>query len=289
MSETTIGPRTKEALSWMVISEVLRKSSLDLDIAVLHPGDGQYDTLSLVAYEGNSVVQINRNGTNALAGDELVEGIFSTAAKSPSKAADRILDCISITSEPGLSASKRARIESAVKIANFLSFYINSHGHCEWGWNDSTYGVGPSPCVHDFVIPESWKQQKGRFIETGWQSGIFLLYLKDVPKAAVNLVSREMVNPEGKKISSLVKGYEYDELTRAHSALRMFFKNREGKVVFDDEVHPSMTRMTRKIYSEEYLSLAEEKAVFEFSCDEDEALTIWGTTEGVIRAKDYLD
>lgn len=272
----------------MVISEVLRKSCLDLDIAVLHPGGGQYDTLSLVTYEGNSVVQINRNGVNALAGDELVEGIFSTAAKSPSKAADRILDCISVTAEPGLSASKRARIESAVKIANFLSFYINSGGHCEWGWNDSTYGVGPSPYINDFAIPESWKQQKGRFVETDWQSGIYLLYLKDEPKVAVNMVTGEMIDREGKNVSSLVKDYEFDGLTRAHSALRMIFKNTEGKVMFDQEVHPSMARMTRRIYSEEYLTLPEEQVVFEFFCDEDEALSIWGMAEGVIRAEDYL-
>ncbi len=288
MSETTIGPRTKEALSWMVISEVLRKSSLDLDIAVLHPGGGQYDTLSLVTFEGNSVVQINRNGINALAGDELVEGIFSTAAKSPSKAADRIMRFISTTAEPGLSASKRARIESAVKIANFLSFYINSGGRCEWGWNDSTYGVGPNPLVNDFTIPESWKQQKGRFVETDWQSGIYLLYLKDEPKVAVNVVTGEMIDREGKNVSSLVKGYEFDGLTRAHSALRMIFKNTEGKVMFDQEVHPSMARMTRRIYSEEYLTMPDEQVVFEFSCDEDEALSIWGMAEGVIRAEDYL-
>ena len=75
----------------MIISEVLRQSALDLDIAVLHPGGGQYDTLSLVTYEGNSILHVNRNGVNALANDTLVEDIFDTAAKSPAAAAAAII------------------------------------------------------------------------------------------------------------------------------------------------------------------------------------------------------
>jgi hypothetical protein len=78
----------------MIISEVLRQSAIDLDIAVLHPGGGQYDTLSLVTFDGNSVVHVNRNGVNALANDTLVESIFDTADKSPAKASEHIVRAI---------------------------------------------------------------------------------------------------------------------------------------------------------------------------------------------------
>lgn len=284
-----LGPRSKEALSWLVISEILRQSALDLDIAVLRPGGGQYDSLCLATHEGNPIVQINRNGLSASAGGNLVPDIFKTAAKSPSLAANRIIKSLSMPIGALLSAQKRIKIKCAVEIANFLNFYLKVDGHCEWGWSDSEYGSGPNPAIHRFTIPDSWRKQQGLFKNTSWETAVFLLFVENQPRAAVNISIGEIVDTKGKSVSNLVPAYSEEGLVKSHVAVRMIFKDRDGKIMLDEEVHPSMTRITRRIYSEEYLIMPEESEVFEYSCNEQEALRIWNIVEGGAQPRDYLE
>lgn len=288
MNKIELGPRSKEALSWMIISEVLRQSALDLDIAVLHPGGGQYDTLSLVTYSGDVALHVNRNGANALAGGELVEGIFPTAAKSPEAAAKRILRHLTFEDENTFSANRRSRIATSVRIANFLAVNLRNKARCEWAWVDSTYGTGPNSLLNDFVIPDYWREQKELFRATSWQSCVFLLFRNDSPHAAINMVNGEIRDVSGKIIENLVSSHEVNGLLRSHMGLRMIWKDAAGKVKFDDEILSSQVRMTRRNYSEEYYTLPEETVLFGFSCDEDEAVAKWNMAEGVLDVRDYL-
>ena len=277
-----IGPKSKEALSWMVISEVLVQSGLDLDIAVLHPGGGQYDTLSLVTFDGHPVVQINRNGMNAVAGSELVENIFVSAAKSPELAGQKIVRNLEVDEVVPLSAHRKKRIELAVQIGNFLAANLSGKAHCEWGWFDSTYGAGPNPNLQAFQLPESWKQQQGLFKETGWGSGLFLLFKNESPFAVVNMITGEIVDSKGSHVKTLTPFHTLHEVPKCHVGLLMSWKDSSGNKKFEDEIHVSDVRMTRRIYSEEYYTMPEEKVIFEFSCDEEEAVTKWSNSERII-------
>jgi hypothetical protein len=278
MTGIELGPKSKEALSWMVIAEVLRQSSLDLDIAVLHPGGGQYDTLSLVTEEGNSVLHINRNGVNALASGDLVANIFETAAQSPSKAAARIIKQIELQPANGYSAAKRIRIECAVRIGDFLALNLHSKAHCEWGWADHPEYVGVNGVINSFSIPESWKSESGLFERSSWESRVFLLFKGDAPFASVNISTGEWLDVEGKPTSGYVKSESDDGISRPHVGRRMIFK-KDGKVLFDDEVHSSMVRGTRRIYSDEYLVLPEESVLFEFDSTKDDPVLRWNNAE----------
>ena len=293
MNTTELGPKSKEVLSWMIISEVLRQSALDLDIAVLHPGGGQYDTLSLVTYEGNSILHVNRNGVNALANDTLVEDIFDTAAKSPAAAAAAIIRGIGESKEKLFTANKRNRIEVAVKIANFLAFNLRTSAHCEWAWMDSPYGVGPSAELSKFKIPEAWKKQKGLFIETTWESGVYLLMMGEKPYAAVNMVTGEFIDAEGLSRPVLAKGFEEDGLARSHIGFMLIVEDANGLLVMGEEAHITDARKKRMSYAEEYYSLPEQSPIYEFECDQDEAILNWITAERNLFApgediQDYL-
>jgi hypothetical protein len=277
----------------MIISEVLRRSALDLDIAVLHPGGGQYDTLSLVTFEGNSVVHVNRNGVNALANDTLVESIFDTAAKSPAKAAEQIVRAINDKGEKSFSASKRNRIEVCVKIANFLAFNLRTSAHCEWGWTDSQYGVGPNSELSKFEIPDAWKKQKGLFTETTWESGVYLLMMGEKPYAAVNMVTGEFVDSKGLGRPVLAKGFEDDGLARSHIGFMLIVEDADGKLVMGEEAHITDARKKRMSYAEEYYSLPEQSPIYEFECDQEEAILNWIMAERNLLApgediRDYL-
>jgi len=293
MNRTELGPKSKEVLSWMIISEVLRQSALDLDIAVLHPGGGQYDTLSLVTFEGNSVVHVNRNGVNALANDTLVESIFDTAAKSPAKAAEQIVRAINDKGEKSFSASKRNRIEVCVKIANFLAFYMHGGAHCEWAWTDSQYGVGPNSELSKFEIPDAWKKQKGLFTETTWESGVYLLMMDEKPYAAVNMVTGEFVDAKGLRRPVLAKGFEEDGLARSHIGFMLIVEDADGQLVMGEEAHITDARKKRMSYAEEYYSLPEQSPIYEFECDQEEAILNWIMAERNLLApgediRDYL-
>ncbi len=283
MMNTEPGPRAKEALSWMIISEVLRQSALDLNIAVLHPGGGQYDTLSLVTFEGKTVVHVNRNGVNALAGDALIKNVFQTAAKSPHEAGKSIVEKIGAEIVLDFSAHKRQRIKCAVQIADFLAFHLYAGASCDWGWHDSPYHVGPSNRITEFQIPAEWKKQNGLFKDTSWESGIYLLFRNQKPFAVINMMNGQVIDSEGQSMENLqTKNYQEDGMYRCHLGLKMTFKNQEGKILFEDEVPSAMTRMTRRIYSEEYLVLPEEEVIFEFSCDEEESISKWRSAEGLV-------
>lgn len=286
MNRIELGPRSKEVLSWMVISEVLRQSSLDLDIAVLHPGGGQYDTLSLVSFDGHPLVHINRNGANALAGDELVENIFETAAKSPTKAAERILKALKAKPFSGHSANSRTRIEASVRIANCLAFYLSAGAKCEWGWFDSPYGIGPNSAVQAFNLPDSWTRGKGLFNDTSWESAIFLIIKNESPFAAINMTTGEFINSKGEKFADFVKNYENEGLLKSHVGAHMVWRDSAGKIQFQDEVHVANMRMSRRIYSEEYLTVPEETILYEFSCDEEEAILKWNNVERIFSPED---
>lgn len=288
MKEIEIGPSSKEALSWMIISEVLRQSALDLDIAVLHPGGGQYDTLSLVTFDGNAVVHVNRAGSSARVIGENIKNIFRTAAKSPSLAGKIITDKFQNDEQPPLSVNRRKRIELAVSIGNFLALNLSQKSFCKWGWTDSPYHVGASSIMSSFDIPSHWQDLNGSFKNTTWQSSVFLLFRNEKPFASVNFITGEIFDSKGKKLNKLITNQMDEGIARCHVGSRMTWIDSSGKVKFEDEVHVSDVRMTRRIYSEEYSVLPIEAPIYSFSCDEDESIIKWGTAERFLKPEDFL-
>ena len=80
MAENELTPNEIEYLSWGVMAEILERIDGDVVIADLQPGGGQYDCLSLVTSSPEILLMLNRNGTSASSGDEIVHHIWERAA-----------------------------------------------------------------------------------------------------------------------------------------------------------------------------------------------------------------
>ena len=66
-----------------------------------------------------------------------------------------------------------------------------------------------------------------------------------------------------------------------------------GLLVMGEEAHIADARKKRMSYAEEYYSLPEQSPIYEFECDQDEAILNWIMAEGNLLApgediRDYL-
>jgi hypothetical protein len=157
----------------------------------------------------------------------------------------------------------------------------------------SQYGVGPNSELSKFEIPDAWKKQKGLFIETTWESGVYLLMMGEKPYAAVNMVTGEFVDSKGLRRPVLVKGFEEDGLARSHIGFMLIVEDANGLLIMGEEAHITDARKKRMSYAEEYYSLPEQSPIYEFECDQEEAILNWITAERNLFApgedfRDYL-
>jgi len=291
MENRELGWHSKEALSWMVIAEVLKIAAGPLRIGVLHPGGGQYDSLCLITPTGDSVLQLNRNGVNALAGDELVEHIWETAVNNPRLAALRIMDEGDLPAELEPTEGHKNLSLMATNIANYLTLNLSAGTSVEWGWFDSTYGSGRSPVVDSFKIPEEWKIAKPAFPGTEWQSNIFIILKAGTAVAAVNAETMEAVNPAGESWSAWPASYVgVDDLISPHIGFHIVAKDSKGGVAYDGNVHPASARRVRKMLMEERFDV-QMTPIFEYGLNtEDDAVAIWLEAQGDRQGseKDYF-
>jgi hypothetical protein len=281
MENRELGWHSKEALSWMVIAEVLKIAAGPLRIGILHPGGGQYDSLCLITPTGDPVMQLNRNGVNALAGDELVENIWETAANNPRLAALRIMDEGNLPAELEPTEEYQNLSLMATNIANYLTLNLNTGTSVEWGWFDSTYGSNKSSVLDSFKIPEEWKVAEPAFPGTEWQSNIFIILKAGVAVAAVNAGKMEAVNPEGESWSPWPLSYVgVDDLVSPHVGFHIVAKDSTGGVAYDGNVHPAIARRVRKMLMEEVFDV-QVTPIFEYGLTtQDDAVAIWLEAQG---------
>jgi hypothetical protein len=181
--------KEKELLSWRIIAEILLYIEKPVGIAVLHPGGGQYDTLSLVTKESEVFLSLNRNGSSALINNQIVGDIWEIASKNFNEAISML------TELGGLNQSFKEQDKNSIlsihisKLVDRLEKNPDLQESFVWGWIDSPFGSGPNyEVLQSFSFPGSWKTADPLIPGTGWESNVFISIMKENPQFAFNLV-----------------------------------------------------------------------------------------------------
>lgn len=178
-----------EILSWKLISKIILLADSPVGIAVLHPGGGQYDSLSLVTRDAEVILGLNRNGSSALINDQLVGDIWKIANDDLDVAISIILEAGKINPAASTVGKNLFISNFASEIARHLEKYADSGASAEWGWVDSSYGSGPNhEVLEKFSIPLMWKSIEPMIPGTGWPSNIFVLTHDQKPHSAFHMV-----------------------------------------------------------------------------------------------------
>jgi len=178
-----------EILSWKLIAEVILLVDSPVGIAVLHPGGGQYDTLSLVTRNAEVVLSLNRNGSSALINNQLVGDIWKIANVDLGTAISKIVKAGKLRPAASPLGKNLFISNFAREIAMHLEEYSDSNARAEWGWVDSSYGSGPNQeILEKFSIPLMWKSIEPLIPGTSWHSNIFVLTNNYKPHSAVHMV-----------------------------------------------------------------------------------------------------
>jgi hypothetical protein len=277
---TEPGPRGKEVLSWLIIAHVLQISNGDFGVAVLHPGGGQYDTLTLISNGNDQLVHINRNGVSTSVAEHSLVGIWALAVKSPREVARLIVQIGEPEFDGKTYFDNSDRIAGINLIANFLNKNLKEERGVIWGWSDDQDFSGPNlDVVGRFNIPEKWKLVTPAISETSWHSELYFLVLKGEPVAAVNISLGEAVDVEGKH---WIAGPQF-ELEGfgllPHFGYKVVGSLGDGDVQGTVYVLPTYLRQAVKMYSSEGFNV-ETSPIFEFPESDRPALLPWLLAEG---------
>ena len=204
MAENQLTPNQIEYLSWGVMAEILERIDGDVVIADLQPGGGQYDCLSLVTSSPEILLMLNRNGTSAKSGDEIVHDIWERAAINDEQEA-----ALYILSELGLYVDEDAeeKNKELIKTCKRIAYWVRSRskglGKAQCCWLDGNYGVGPANNLLSQVkIPDSWKALRAPYKGSDWSALIYAMTLPDEKTdykvvGLVNMKTGEAINPDG--------------------------------------------------------------------------------------------
>jgi hypothetical protein len=204
MAENQLTPNQIEYLSWGVMAEILERIDGDVVIADLQPGGGQYDCLSLVTSSPEILLMLNRNGTSAKSGDEIVHDIWERAAINDEQEA-----ALYILSELGLYVDEDAeeKNKELIKTCKRIAYWVRSRskglGKAQCCWLDGNYGVGPANNLLSQVkIPDSWKALDAPYNGSDWSALIYAMTLPDEKTGdkvvgLVNMKTGEAVNADG--------------------------------------------------------------------------------------------
>jgi hypothetical protein len=205
MAENQLTPNQIECLSWGVMAEILERIDGDVVIADLQPGGGQYDCLSLVTSSPEILLMLNRNGTSAKSGDEIVHDIWERAAINDEQEA-----ALYILSELGLYVDEDAeeKNKELIKTCKRIAYWVRSRskglGKAQCCWLDGNYGVGPANSLLSQVkIPDSWKSLDAPYNGSDWSALIYAMTLPDEKTdykvvGLVNMKTGEAINPDGR-------------------------------------------------------------------------------------------
>ena len=204
MAENQLTPNQIEYLSWGVMAEILERIDGDVVIADLQPGGGQYDCLSLVTSSPEILLMLNRNGTSASSGDEIVHDIWERAAINDEQEA-----ALYILSELGLYVDEDAeeKNKELIKTCKRIAYWVRSRskglGKAQCCWIDGNYGVGPANNLLSQVkIPDSWEALDAPYNRSDWSALIYAMTLPDEKTGdkvvgLVNMKTGEAINPDG--------------------------------------------------------------------------------------------
>jgi hypothetical protein len=202
MAENELSPNEIEYLSWKLMSRALEFIDLDLHLADLHPGGGQYDCLSLITKDSQVFLMLNRNGTSAATNTGSVHDIWENATKNGSRST--IMDAFT-----ELDVDMRDVIEEKADIiltcnrmARWIRHQSKKKGRAICCWIDDTYFVGPSKnLLSQVLIPGLWTTQDPPREETDWSAWIYALTIDEKVIGLVNMKTGDAINPDGTRMS----------------------------------------------------------------------------------------
>lgn len=204
MAENELTPNQIEYLSWGVMAEILERIDGDVVIADLQPGGGQYDCLSLVTSSPEILLMLNRNGTSASSGDEIVHDIWERAAiNDQQEAALYILSELGLYVDEDAEEKNKELITTCKRIAYWVRSRSKGLGKAQCCWIDGNYGVGPANNLFSQVkIPDSWKALDAPYNGSDWSALIYAMTLPDEKTGdkvvgLVNMKTGEAINPDG--------------------------------------------------------------------------------------------
>ena len=198
MAENELTPNEIEYLSWALMSRALEFLDLDLHLADLHPGGGQYDCLSLITKDSQVFLMLNRNGTSAASNSGIVEDIWEKAAEDGTRST--IMDAFFELDIDMRDAAKEnaALILTCKRMVRWIRHQSSKKGSAICCWLDDAYFVGPSKnLLSQVMIPGSWNTQDPPRESTDWSAWLYALTIDGKVIGLVNMKTGDAVNPDG--------------------------------------------------------------------------------------------
>jgi hypothetical protein len=206
MAENELTPNEIEYLSWELMSRALEFLDLDLHLADLHPGGGQYDCLSLITKDGQIFLMLNRNGTSAASNDGIVHDIWENASKNGARST--IMDTFT---ELDIEMSDVAKENAALiltckRMVRWIRHQSSKKGSAICCWIDDAYFVGPSKnLLSQVMIPGLWTTQDPPRESTDWSAWLYALTIEEKVIGLVNMKTGDAISPDG---TPMTKWYE---------------------------------------------------------------------------------
>lgn len=186
-----VSHREKVRLSWALLARIASQVDTEVVPAVLHPGGGQYDCLSLMDVDGRPLVMMNRNGESTELSGKQFKGTWAKATKDTSQTA------LKIVKKSGLPVSIPSETPNRVvaAAAQLIEFHLeDDHADVQWMWFDGEDESGPNDyAIRNFDVPPHWSSFFPPSREFGWQAWLWMISYDGRPSSLINVSSGEVV------------------------------------------------------------------------------------------------
>jgi hypothetical protein len=274
MGKVELDSRVKRYLSWALAIPIYASIDVDVCVAELHPGDGQYDCLSFITPDGQNVFEINRNGEATTAGEVSIDNVFYRAAIDPYEAALHILAESEMPVNLDILEKRLPTIQAMTNIANWLNLNLGKNSEALCGWIDNNYGAVANVIVNQFHIPSAWAGANPPYSGADWRAWLWALTIDENPIALVNLQTGEAINPDGSVWQGWPKHFAHPAgIPFPHFGFLVTAKDQNGGMAFENVVHVAHFRRVYKNLSEELFEMSKEPT-FKFT-NEAGAIEFW--------------
>ena len=203
MADPEITQNQTQYLSWKIMASALEFIDQNLYVADLHPGDGQYDCLSLINRNGEVILMLNREGTSAASNSEVVSNIWNDAIKNGIRPTTMdTLTELDIEMTEAIDKERSELILTCKRIARWVQYQSNNKGKPICCWTDNTYSVGANKFLLEQVqIPQSWTTLEPPTKSIDWSAWLFALTIDEKVIAMVNMKTGDAINLDGTKMT----------------------------------------------------------------------------------------
>lgn len=202
-----------QANAWRLAGDVAKLLPMEVRVADLHPGGGQYECLSLItAAEPTPIFMVNRVGQSANLARASATYVWRRMETEGSKSlANELFRNSGIPSNANVPIFNVELANSCFKIADWISTNSSKAPIAVCFWFDSPEYVGQSEVlINGFEIPEIWREFDAPYEGSDWSAWVYALFTREdpsspIPVAAINLKLNQAVDPEGKEWRAWLK------------------------------------------------------------------------------------